>query len=182
MVLFVLWRDAKVEPYSVEDGEPVGPDTERLAEAIVGLLMERPCPTVDEPDAERRPASEGGARSPFAEPTESLPYADAFFLEGTGAALVVDARLLRPELMTLPGRDLVPWTRSVPMASSSLQVCRIRSRSGIARGSSETGAYAVSMRATSPLVNASRAVSWSSGVREVSDRWEEDNIPRGGEG
>lgn len=181
-MLFVLWREAKVEPYSLDAGESVGPDTERLVEATVGLLMERPCPTADEPEAARRTARDGGARSPFAEPTESLPYAETFLLDGAGAALALDARLLRPELTTLPGLDLVPWTRSIPMASSSLQVCSIRSRSGIARGSSETTAYAVSIRATSPLVNASRAVSCSSGVSEVSERCEEDSIPRGGDG
>ena len=108
VVLFVLWREAKVEPYNVEEGDAVGPDTERLAEAIVGLLMERPCPTVDELEAERRPATEGGARSPFADPTESFPYAEVFLFEGAGAARVFDARLLRPELIALPGLDLVP--------------------------------------------------------------------------
>jgi hypothetical protein len=80
-----------------------------------------------------------GASNPSLEddPTDKLAYPWPFFGPEEWL-LIMDTRLLLPELTALAGWDFLPLMRSYAMSSSSLQVCRTPFVSLNARVSSET--------------------------------------------
>ena len=145
VTLLVRCREEYVDPKSVEDElvpEPdIGPETDRPEEAIDNRLELRgvPVPT-DGPDAARRALGFGGGGvrnfPGDAESLEKLPFLSRL-CRGRGTSRLArtrglslrceelwmtDTRLLRPELMTLEGRDFCPLIRSNAIASSSVQV------------------------------------------------------------
>lgn len=168
----------------------VGPDTDRIEDAIerrLELLVGGPVLT-EEPEAARRAfgfGSVGTRNFGDADSFEKLPFlsrpcrgretsklARIRGLSVTFACeelLMTEARLLRPELMTLAGRDFCPLIRSSAMASSSDQVCKMRSCSAGTRGSSESSRANVFKRDSDSRVKASRAESCSSGTSDGSD-------------
>lgn len=165
----------------------IGPETERLVDDIDALLDVLLCVATGAPDAARR-AGGGGARNLLpAGAADRLPYSGgllcSLLLEGPATGVgAVDALLCRPELRTLAGRDFCPFIRSVAIAWSSSHACKMRSRSAIARGSSDTSAAWDSTCSTRLCVNARRADICCSGGRDVSVTYVEDSGPKGGAG
>ena len=146
VILLVRCLEENVDPNSeVEElvtELDIGPETERLDEAIDNRLELRGVPVLTEgPEAARRAlgAGRGGTRNlpGDAESLEKLPFLSRLW-RGRAASrlaltrglslaeceelLMTEARLLRPELITLAGRDFCPLMRSSAIASSSVQV------------------------------------------------------------
>lgn len=194
MVLSFLCLDANVVPNRLEELDPLlnfGPETERIDDAIdkrLELLDGGPVPAAG-PDAARRMLGfgAGGTRNlGEADSFEKLPFLSRLWrglgtsklarMRGLSVAfeaeevLMTDARLLRPELITLDGRDFCPLMRSSAIASNSVQVCKIRSCSAGIRGSSARARARVFIRDNASRVNVRRAASCSSGTSEESDR------------
>ena len=161
VVLFVRCLDENVVPYSdpLLFEPDMGPETERDEEAIDIRLELRVCVAVlaEGPEAARRALGfgDGGARNlGEADSLEKLLFLSRL-CRGRGTSklaltrglsvgllkcdelLMTEARLLRPELITLDGRDFWPLIRSSAIASNSDQVCRIRSCSAGTRLSSD---------------------------------------------
>ena len=208
VTLPVRCLEEKVDPKSDDELPPEldrGPETEREDDATDIRLELRVCRPefTDEPEAVRRAAAGlggGGTRNlpGDADSLEKLPFLSRL-CRGRGTSrlartrglfvafecdelLMTEARLLRPELTTLAGRDFCPLMRSRAIASSSVQVWRMRSCSAGALGSSDRARARVFIRDKTSRVNVRRADNWSSGVREGSDWCEAERGPIGGEG
>ncbi len=195
VTLLVRCLDENVVPNSDVELPPeldIGPETEREDDATdmrLELRLSGPVIT-DEPEEARRAAAGlggGGTRNlpGDADSLEKLPF--LFILcRGRGTSklarirgllaavecdelLMTEARLLRPELTTLAGRDFCPSMRSRAIASSSIQVCRMRSCSARTLGSSDRARARVFILDSTSRVKLRRADSCSSGGREGSD-------------
>lgn len=203
VVLLVRCLEENVVPCSDPLAAELGPETERTEEAMDNRLELRVDAAVlaEEPEIARRAmglGTDGTRNLGEAESLEKLPFLSRLCrgresklartrglsvgLLGCEELLMTEARLLRPELITLEGRDFWPLIRSSAIASSSDHVCKTRSCSAGTRLSSERARASVFIRERTSRVKVSRAESCSSGVNEVSDWWGADRGPNGGEG